>query len=335
MADARVVFHLPAKHLGDWRSTAHLRLYARLADVLERMGGTVVVADRRDRPFEGGEGAAAAYADGDLHILDTGRVQGPGVLNASLAYLPPYWHLDPAGIQAESSIGAMVYRPGQIPLDRAMAFFDKLRKKWVDPRVSRRTQTTARVPVPKGAVAVFLQGDFPQQRGLVHCAPEAMLRAVVDGAGGRAVVVKPHPLALDADLALIGDLVKQGLPILPTLANVHDILAACAATVSYNSAVALEGFLHRKPAILFGKADFHHTCETVTDPSGFGTTLENVLARNRGGYAKYLLWYFHRNCVNVDGSGFADKALGILAAAGFGAERLGLAPFAAPAEPLA
>jgi hypothetical protein len=333
MADARVVFHLPAKHLDDWRSTAHLRLFARLADVLEVSGGTVVVADRRDRPFEGGEGAAGAYADGDLHILDTGRVQGPGVLNASQAYLPPYWHLDPAGVQAESSIGALAYRPRQIPLDRAMAFFDKLRKKWVDARVSRRTQTTARVPVPKGAVAVFLQGDFPQQRGLAHCTPDAMLRAVVAGAGGRAVVVKPHPLAVDADLALIGDLVQEGLPILPSLANVHDILSACCATVSYNSAVALEGFLHRKPAILFGKADFHHVCETVADPAGFGASLERVLARNQGGYAKYLLWYFHRNCLNVEGSGFADRVLAILATAGFGAERLGLAKAPAPADP--
>lgn len=332
MADARVVFHLPAKHLGDWRSTAHLRLYARLADLLERQGGTVAVADRRDRPFEGGDGAAAAYADGDLHILETGRVQGPGVLNASLAYLPPYWHLDPAGVQAESSIGAMDYRAKQIPLDRAMAFFDKLRKKWVDARVSRRTQTTARVPVPKGAIAVFLQGDFPQQRALAHCTPDAMLRAVVAGAGGRTVLVKPHPLALDADLALIGELVQEGLPILPSLANVHDILSASAATVSYNSAVALEGFLHRKPAILFGKSDFHHICQTVTDPAGFGAALERVLARNQGGYAKYLLWYFHRNCLNVDGSGFADRALAIFATAGFGAERLGLAPRAVQAD---
>ena len=41
-------------------------------------------------------------------------------------------------------------------------------------------------------------------------------------------------------------------------ANVHDILKACRATVSINSSVALEGFLHRKPAVLFGLADFHH-----------------------------------------------------------------------------
>lgn len=326
MPDARVVFHLPARHLGDWRATRHLRLFGRLAEVLEKAGGTVAVVDRRDRPFEGGEGAAAAYADGDLHILDTGRVQGPGVLNASMAYLPPYWHLDPAGVQAESSIGAMAYRPKAIPLDKSMAFFDRLRKKWVDERVSRRAQTTARVPLPRDAIAVFLQGDFPQERGLAHCPPQDMLRGVAAGAGGRPVLVKPHPLAMEADLALIGDLVKAGVPVVPTLANVHDILAACVATVSYNSAVAIEGFLHRKPAILFGRADFHHICETVTDPATFPAALDRVLARTQGGYARYLLWYFHRHCLNVDGAAFPDRALGILAAAGFGPERLGITP---------
>lgn len=326
MPDARVVFHLPAKHLADWRSTRHLRLFGRLAEVLEKAGGTVTVADRRDRPFEGGEGAAAAYADGDLHILDTGRVQGPGVLNASMAYLPPYWHLDPAGIQAESSIGAMTYSPGTIPLDRAMAFFGKLRKRWADERVSRRAQTMAKMPLPKDSIAVFLQGEFPQERGLTHCPPEAMLRAVAAGSGGRPVLVKPHPLAMEADLALIGALVKDGVPIVPTLANVHDILATCVATVSYNSAVALEGFLHRKPAILFGRADFHHISETVTDPADFPAALDRALARHQGGYAKYLLWYFHRNCLNADGAAFPQKALRILDAAGFGPDRLGIAP---------
>jgi hypothetical protein len=324
MPDARVVFHLPAKHLGDWRSTRHLRLFGRLAGVVEQAGGTVSVADRRERPFEGGEGAAAAYADGDLHILDSGRVQAPGVLNASMAYLPPYWHLDPAGIQAESSIAARPYRPAQVPLQPAMEFLAKLRKRWVEPRLSRRAQVTARIALPRGAIAVFLQGDFPQARGLTYMPPEAMLRAVAAGAGGRPVLVKPHPLAMEPDLALIGDMVKEGLPVVPTLANVHDILDACDVTVSYNSAVALEGFLHRKPAILFGRADFHHICETVTATDGFAATLDRVLAREGGGYAKFLLWYFHRNCLNVDGAAFPQRALAILAAAGFGADRLGL-----------
>jgi hypothetical protein len=329
MAEARVVLHLPARHLDDWRTTRHLRLHARIAEVLEPLGARVVVADRRARPFEGGAAAARAYADGDLHVIETGRVQAPGVLNAALAYLPPYWHLDPAGVQAESSIGARPYDPAAVPLRPAMAFFARMRQRWVEPRRSRRAQQEARPALPAGAVAVFLQGSFAQARGLAHCTPEEMLRAVARGAGGRTVLVKPHPLAEEEDRAVIARLVRKGLALTATTANLHDILAAAAATVSFNSAVAFEGFLHRKPAILFGRSDFHHFCETVTGPGAFGPALARALARPPAGYAQFLHWYFAHNCLNVDAPGFAARLFAIFDAAGFAPARLGIDPAAA------
>ncbi|MGL4319329.1 MAG: hypothetical protein ACRCS3_00550, partial [Paracoccaceae bacterium] len=110
----------------------------------------------------------------------------------------------------------------------------------------------------------------------------------------------------------------------PTVANVHDMIASAVCTVSFNSAVALEGFLHRKPAILFGQSDFHHICETVREPGKFAEALERVLARAPGGYAQFMFWYLGMQCLHLHWPRFEARVEAIFAAAGFGAERLGL-----------
>ncbi|MGL5008777.1 MAG: hypothetical protein ACRC6I_02755, partial [Paracoccaceae bacterium] len=276
MPDARIVFHLPKAHLSTYAQAAHLGLFRRVAEVFGARGAKIVVRDRRDGPFEGGPGAAAHYDDGDLHILDIGRVQGRGVLNAAVAYVQPYWHLDAAGVQAESSIGAMHYQQSKVGHDVAGPFFEDMRRNIVLQRRSRRDQMERVTEFAPGAIAVFLQGERPAQQGLAYCDALAMLRAAARGAGGRQVLVKPHPLALEEDAAVMDAALAEGLAITPTLANVHDILAACAVTVSFNSAVALEGFLHRKPAILFGPSDFHHFAETVRDPADFPLALHRA-----------------------------------------------------------
>ena len=322
MTDAAIVFHLPRRYLADYATIGHLRLFARIAQVLPPLGARIEVRDRRLLPFEGMD--AARYADGNLHIIENGRVQGRGVLNAMMAYLPPWWHLDPVGVLAESGIGARVYDRALVPVKPAMALLGKLRDRWVTPRRSRHTRAEAVAGLPKGCIAVFMQGTLPHARGLAHCSPGAMLAAVARGAGGRPVLAKPHPLATEHDLAVIAQVQAQGVTVTATDANLHDILAACAVTVSFNSAVAIEGFLHRKPAILFGPSDFHHFAETVTDPAAFPQALARALARPKEGYAQFLHWYFARQCLNVDGKRFRDKLLVILDAAGFPAERLGI-----------
>lgn len=324
MADAAIIFHLPRRHLADYASVGHLRIFARIAQTFGPRGARICVRDRRLAPFEGGTEAAGAYADGNLHIIENGRVRGVGVLNATMAYLPPWWHLDPQGVLAESSIGARDYDRSSVPVRPAMVFFNALRANWVAARRSRHTQASEATEVAQGAIAVFLQGLLPQERGLAHCTPLQMLRAVAQGAEGRAVLVKPHPLALSHDLALIAEVRAEGLPVMPTQANLHDILAAAAVSVSFNSAVALEGFLHRTPAILFGPSDFHHFAETVARPGRFPQALARALARPKEGYAQFLHWYFARQCLNVGDRRFVEKVQAIFSAAGFPPGRLGI-----------
>ncbi|MFM2356839.1 MAG: hypothetical protein RLZZ528_2575 [Pseudomonadota bacterium] len=322
MAEARIVFHLPPRHLADWAETRHLVLFRRIAEVLGPRGAKIVQRDRTLGPFR--HGPTDAYDDGDLHIIDSGRAKGPGVLNASIAYLPPFWHLSPHGVLAESGIGDLPYVQEEIPSERARAFIERMRLRYVVPRRSRRVQVQQVARLPEGAIAVFLQGRQPYENGLAYMEPIDMLAAVAAGSEGRPVLVKPHPLSLESDAEVIARVRAMGLAVTPTSANVHDIIGASVAIVSFNSACALEGFLHRKPAILFGASDFHVFAETVRQPGEFPAALARARARPGGGYARFLYWYFVQNCLNISARDFEARLLDIFAAHGFPPERLGL-----------
>lgn len=113
-----------------------------------------------------------------------------------------------------------------------------------------------------------------------------------------------------------------GFNLIESAANVHDILARAAVTVSVNSAAALEGFLHGTPAILFGQADFQQFCETVLHPDDFPAALHKALTTKRD-YAAALYWYFGQQCLHLDAPDFEARLWATFAAAGFDAARLG------------
>lgn len=122
---------------------------------------------------------------------------------------------------------------------------------------------------------------------------------------------------------IIAAVQAKGFAPITTDANVHDILAACVATVSINSATAMEGFLHGKPAVLFGRSDFHALVETVRQPGEFSAALAQALA-DPPDYAKALHWYFGQHCLDIAADSFDARLLAIFAEAGFDAARLGL-----------
>ncbi len=104
------------------------------------------------------------------------------------------------------------------------------------------------------------------------------------------MILKPHPLASSADDAEAVHALAQTDSRL--IANVHNVPARSAATVSINSTVALDGCLHRVPALLMYHADFHRIAGIVTKPAQFSQVLAQALTK-RGGFAQYLAWYFH------------------------------------------
>lgn len=311
---ARIILHLPERLHPTFRGRSDM-LYKRIEDTLLPRGAQILLQTRPPRD---------AQPDGDLHIVDNGQINAQGYLNACTAYLKDFWHLDPQGVLAESSIGALPYDPAQVDKPSADAFAARITQRFAAARKSRYRQPDAVETLPEGAIAVFLQGPSPHNLGHAHASVAQMLQAVALGAQGRPVLVKPHPLKQAMGMAQIAAAQRHGHALIATNANVHDILACAAVTVSINSAVALEGFQHGKPAILFGKSDFHHFVETVRAPADFPAALAAALTRQQD-HARALYWYFARHCLWLDAPDFTARLLATFAQAGFDAHRLGLA----------
>lgn len=314
---ARIILHLKPGDVGQDLRGWHLALYREIRALCAEVG--IGVEERvRDADLTVGTRRVTdgRFDDGNLHILDDRSLRAANVLNAAVAYLWGFWHLDPCGTKAFSSIGAAAYDPADMPFRRAKPFYQGLQRDWARARRSKYDQTVAELPVPRGAVAVFLQGDHPRASGAAHCDDLQMLRAVLREAGDRPVLVKPHPLLAEGpDLADVRALARGDDRVQVTTANVHDILAQAAVSVSMNSTVALEGFLHRTPAILFGRADFHHFTGQASPEGGFADVLAREEART-GGYAQYLAWYFLRHCLRPQTPGFRAALIARLTAPG-------------------
>ena len=67
----------------------------------------------------------------------------------------------------------------------------------------RQGQKRAASALPQGCIAVFLQGPMPQRRGQAHLGYADLLRVVAEGAEGRTVVAKAHPLQREKGQAVI------------------------------------------------------------------------------------------------------------------------------------
>ncbi|WP_291731718.1 hypothetical protein [Leisingera sp. F5] len=318
----KVIFHLKQRQIGKISSNRGFDLYR----VIERMiadAGAETEWRVRDADIRIGtrQVTDSRFEDGNLHIIDDRHVYMPNVLNAAPAYLPGFWHLDPKGIRSLSSIGSRPFRSDMVPFQYAKRFYGRLQQNFKDQRRSRHGQEQEHTSLPAGAVAVFFQGSYPRETGATQFSDLGILHDVLDGAGDRAVLVKPHPLTADVEsLSALLEIARQNSRVILTQANIHDILAVSCVSVSVNSGVAVEGFLHRTPAILYGSSDLHHMAETITRPGRFAAALERALACT-GGYAQFMTWYFRRNCLEIGAPDLEQKIWEILAGAGFPRQR--------------
>lgn len=110
-------------------------------------------------------------------------------------------------------------------------------------------------------------------------------------------MVKPHPRNFGPETAEICALLTACHPdVRVTNANLHDIVAGAALTVSISSSVALEGMLHGVPAVLFGLSDLHHCAVTVRKATDWPAALDQAIAREWP-FEAFLFWFLRRQNV--------------------------------------
>lgn len=316
----QIIFHINLADPSAWRTRRRLSFFTRLAEICERLGIPFKVCPRDaalTRPQD-------ITPDGCLHIVEDGGVSGEGWLNAALGYLLGFWHLDPNGVLADSAARTAIYAPRSIDLDAAQDYFKSMRRRFVNTRLTRYNPTReADVTLPQGSIAVFLQGNTPYLAGQCAVPMCEIIAAACRVAQDRPVVVKPHPLSVKECALAIAKAADMGAAFRVFDGNIHDLLHSCAVTVSVNSAAAMEGFLHRKPAILFGRSDFEGLVSRAHTPDDFPHALELALTKDWR-FAKMVYWYFTKHTIEVDAPDFEDKVFERFAQVGYPRARLGV-----------
>lgn len=235
-----------------------------------------------------------------VHIVDHGNLRHARLLNTGIAYIYPFWNLDPWGIRALSSISARPFNAGSVDAAVAAEFAGRLRKRLVAARESRYPQAEAVAEVPQGCIVVFLQSEAHRAVGeTCHLTMRQMLAALLARDDPRAIVVKPHPRDTDPRTrAYLARLAARDGRVQVVDANIHDMLAAASVAVTINSAVGIEAHLHRVPVVLCGRTDFHHAAVTLTDRREMEAAIARAEATDWP-HDAYLQWYFAGQCLNA------------------------------------
>ncbi|WP_299687431.1 hypothetical protein [uncultured Tateyamaria sp.] len=295
-----VVFHVPRSWLSLGGAGLH-RFYLRVTEGLEARGipFEVAILDRETLP-------ETVEADHAIHVIHHGRFAHPRARNADVAYIYPFWNFDPQGIRAFSSIADKRFVPDDVDPEVARPFFRRVRQRIVGRRTSRYDQPEAVTDPGTVRAAVFLQSEGHRVVGeTCYLDRWEMLSATCAAVDGP-VMVKTHPR--DSDPATSEGLreMQARFPHLQVSdGNIHDLIAAADRVITINSAVGVEAYLHRKPVILCGRADFHH----VADVAQSADALRNILQRppKRRAYDKFVWWYFGDQCLDVSAPDLVDR----------------------------
>ncbi|MEI4471928.1 hypothetical protein [Frigidibacter sp. MR17.24] len=254
----------------------------RLAAALASVGRTLRIA--QDNPLA--RVAALRGAPGLWHMIEP---PGPGGLTLRRSYVGPFWHVERVAARWDWPVAREVFDPAGIDPDRAARFAAFWRAQ-VFPGL---------VPDRAGHVFVPLQARLLERRGFQAESPLDMLRAVLGRWPGRRVEAGLHP-GVDypgAELAALEGLAARHPALSVSRGRSVALMASADLVVAENSAMAFQGLLLDKPALLFAGIDFHHAAASV--PRDGAAAAFDGCERLRVDPAVYLWWFLKQRAINA------------------------------------
>ncbi|MBU3028879.1 hypothetical protein [Paracoccus marinaquae] len=273
----RIYLHPPILHLAQ---AGKLGFLNRMRGLLEARGWQIEI--RRSGPPARAEAPSLpGYA-----LFNMEKPTHARALTFRLAYHYPFWRLERIAERWRWPVALARFEPGEIDPGMAGDFATRLRH-----RVLPGPE-----PQSGGHVLIPLQGRIRKERSFQTMSPVRMVEAVART--GRASIVTLHPKeTCDAgDHAALQSLADR-FPNLSIGGDTARLLRDCAFVATQNSAVAFDGYILGKPAVLFGQSDFHHIALNVAD---LGTA--EALARapdHRPDFAAYLHWFLRRTSLDM------------------------------------
>lgn len=240
----------------------------RLKNAVEATG-----AKLRFRPLDAKRGRLSLW-----HMTAPDDVDNALIFRRTYHY--PFWHIEVDPERWRWPVALTPYTPA--PNSEAAAKLGaRLRRNiWQD------------VPTRSGdSVLIALQGVIRRCRSFQTMTPVEMVESV--GQSGLKGIITLHPREVyDADDHAALAAVIAHYPNL-RMANPGEdsraLLPDCLGVVTMNSAVAFDGYMISKPAVLFGQIDFHHIALNVAD-LGAAAALA-ALPTHRPDFDAYLHWF--------------------------------------------
>ena len=206
-------------------------------------------------------------------------------------YIDPFWKIEKTGGRWDWPVAKKTFDPSTIDPFRAARFAAQLRE--------RVFSESPDVSASRGYVLVPLQGRLFQHRSFQSCSPLQMVAALLKHERKRNIVLTLHPGERYSELELeaIEDFCTGDARVTVSSLDTKRLVQSCDYVVAENSSVALWGFLHQKPAILFAGIDFHHIALKASE-----RTLEGAIDRvgeHRPDYDRYIWWFFQEQSINA------------------------------------
>lgn len=255
--------------------SGRVRSFARLVQALQDAGWRIHWRLRDDDPLP-------------HHVTDTAPPMGPQGLVLRRAYAEPFFRLERSVHRWDWEVASarFVPRPDAPHLGRGIA-------------ATLRRKLLGEGPITRdGFLFVALQGRLTEARSFQSMSPLEMIEALLDQ-DPRPIHATLHPRETytDGELSALDGLCRR-FPRL-TLGGVSaDLVRACDAVVTQNSALSFAGYTAGKPALFFARTDCHHIAASVPRDG-----LQGAFRRFHDGetppFGPYLHWFLRRHAIDA------------------------------------
>lgn len=222
--------------------------------------------------------------DGSYALFHAETPPHDRALSFRRAYHYPFWQIEPVQQRWRFDVALDSFDPAQIDPTRARNFADRLRDRVIP----------GPAPTHDGPILVPLQGHIRRCRSFQTASPVEMVQRVAQLERPTLVTLHPNESYDARDLAALQAIAGRH----PKLRIGRDTMAAlrtCPFVVTENSAVAFDGYLLGKPAVLFAQIDFHHIALNMADDDDALKKAET----HRPDFDRYLFWFLQEKAINA------------------------------------
>ncbi|TQS70398.1 UDP-N-acetyl glucosamine 2-epimerase [Rhodobacteraceae bacterium] len=219
-------------------------------------------------------------------------------LTCRRTYTGAFWHIEAEAERWNWPVAQTAFDPAQIDLPEAERFFETTRN-----RMFGDVPTTA----DHGFILMPLQGRLSEHRSFQSMSPLQMIEEVMVRVEKPVrATLHPNETYTPADRQALVALANRFPHFSVEEGNSAELLRNCSYVITQNSGVAFEGYLLRKPAVLFAKIDFHHIAGSVPQ-----TGVDDAFARIEQpiAFERYIAWFLQSNALNAGRPEFETQIL--------------------------